>query len=190
MRRLTITSSSVTLLSPNNGAEVSIYNPGFTGSALDGVLVYQLQVTPGTNFGNHILDVQTTTATYDAVFFLPQGTFSWRVQARASNHEWMPWSELPSFTTRTPSVQMTSPADNAKVSGIEPALAWSGTLYALAYHVQVDDQGDFSSPLTNRQTGLTSTRLYPPGATTCRTTGACAVCSKTVNTARGRQPAD
>jgi hypothetical protein len=115
---------------------------------------YQVQVDDSADFASPVVNRYVTLSSYTVYPGLPEGSYSWRVQARDAALNWSGWSSARSLVidTTPPSVPgLSNPADGASTNDTTPWLDWpDSTGSPAAYQVQVDDSADFSSPVLDR----------------------------------------
>ncbi|MFC1525037.1 fibronectin type III domain-containing protein [Planctomycetota bacterium] len=157
----TVIPASVPLLtSPANTAEDQSVTLQLNWSVSTGTppITYTLQVAANGDFGDCQIN-ETATSPHQATL-VTDTAYSWRVMAHniisPSN-----WSEIWTFTTTTqtdiaPSIPvLVSPADSAPDQFLDLTLNWddSSGSQPITYTLQVDDNGDFSSPAISKTTG-------------------------------------
>jgi predicted phage tail protein len=149
---------------PDNGSTPITLRPTFSWSSSAGAVNYSLVVSTYANLSTPVINIKTTGTSYTPTADLPAGkVLYWRVMANGVNPS--AWSTINTITSpRPPSIPvLSSPASNALLTNTSPTLTWKASTVtvgaaALAnYHIQVDDNADFSSPLydDNSLTGST-----------------------------------
>ncbi len=150
---------------PETGQMMNSLRPVFEWRSSPGVVTYTLMVSLSPVFGSTVLKVTVTNPTYQPTKDLPAGkTLYWRVMANGANPS--AWSAGGQFVTpRPPSVPaLLLPGSNALLGGYTTTLQWkasvipTGAALLANYQLQLDDNGDFSSPLIDRN-DLTATSL-------------------------------
>lgn len=113
--------------------------------------MYRVQLDDNADFGSIIIDTTITTVTFAASGLDDGLTCYWRVAAH-NDVGWGDWSSVRSFTTVCPLLDppsLASPADGAVNVTLPIALDWTDVASILQYRLQVDDQSDFSSLVTD-----------------------------------------
>ena len=155
------------LLAPADGATLHSLRPLFDWSDEIGAKGYQLQVSKKSNFSTTVLNVTMNGAAnsqYVPTKDLPANSLLyWRVRTKISATKYGPWSVVYSMTTPlSPSIpNPVSPANNALVTTLTPTLDWSDSTVPAGttfdhYQVQLDDSADFSSPLLDANSNVST----------------------------------
>ncbi len=135
----------------------------FTSDRYDGY--FNIQVDNNASFVSPEFTGSTAALSTSPVTALPDGKYYWRVQA-GNVLGVGPWSKAASFTVDilapgTPT--QISPANDATTTNARQGLTWSAVNGANRYHVQIDNNSDFSSPIYNDDTRTTPS-FTPPAS--------------------------
>jgi hypothetical protein len=152
---------------PANGSIPDSLRPTFRWTASPGAASYSLVISTFSNFTTPLVDITGPDLSYSPTVNLPANVpIYWRVRANGTNTS--AWTSA-SFTSPNPpgSPGLSSPASNAIVYTYTPLLKWNassvpaGSPALASYHLQFDDDADFSSPLYD-QAGLTERTFTVP----------------------------
>lgn len=154
------------LNSPADGAYLFTNRDTFEWGGVLNATGYTLQISGASNFSSILLqaDVPGTQTEYTPSADLPANRLLfWRVRAKNPNYGPGPWSEIRSFNTANPPSipEPIKPGDGKVTTDTSPRLVWksitvpSGTTFEY-YHVQVDENSDFSSPVIDDNATLTT----------------------------------
>jgi len=149
-----------TLLSPENEACIATLTPTLdwtdvTDGGCAGLQDYHLQIADNPDFTG-ASDYYPTSSSYDvtdADGLVDNGTYYWRVSSRDNNGNESDFTVAWSFTTDVsapPVPTLNTPADGACLATLTPSLIWNGVedggcAGLKDYHIQVDDDDEFSS---------------------------------------------
>jgi Zn-dependent metalloprotease len=130
--------------------------PVFTWTTSPGAESYTLILSTSADFSSPLIDLTGTETSYTPITNLPANTpMYWRVRANGSNTS--AWAASSFITPNPPSrPTLSSPANNGLVHNYKPTLTWlastvpAGALALAYYHLQFDDDADFSSPLLDK----------------------------------------
>lgn len=129
------------LISPPDFEVTTNLRPTLTWGSVEGAAYYEVQVWLGSLFW----ETETTTETSftPAGDLVGTGYVSWYVRAYDADGRHTAWSAsrrigLASLPDDVPRLYRTASS---------PTLAWQSVTWATAYHLQIDNNGDFSSPL-------------------------------------------
>ena len=156
------------LLLPDIGFDATTPRPFFDWDAPSGpeaVTGYTIQFSKNAAFTQIVHTGSPLTSQYTPTADLPKNLpLYWRVQTKGANGP-SAWSEIRSFlSANSPSTPAPSlPGNNALITNYLPLFKWSAVTLPTGtdfkhYHLQVDDNADFSSPeindtsITNRTT--------------------------------------
>ena len=127
-------------------------------------MTYRIQVDDDPNFqsllDNAVVDQSTYTAFGNTY---PEGPLYWRVQAIDGSGNALTWSEVRTFTKRSPTVTLTSPINNSTTAGSAP-LRWAPLAYAASYDVEIYKNGDTIGQAANRVYSGNSKQVALPTA--------------------------
>jgi len=154
--------TGVELITPVNMQALLHNRPLFDWDDYAGASGYTIQISRNIAFTLLVTNKIVTPSTYTPTADLPANLeLYWRVQARKSSGGTSNWSEVRTLKTASPPSIPTliSPANNALTTDYTPTLDWAVvTIPAWTtfghYHVQVDDNSDFSSPVSKDVSGL------------------------------------
>ncbi len=136
------------LSSPSNGASGLAQPLSLTWVAVTNADNYNIQISKNTGFSPTVVNDHTVATSYQASGLEDGTTYYWRVGA----HEcvWGSHSSYRSFTTACPLPTppgLTSPSNGATGLSMPFFLDWNDVGGADQYRVQVDNDGNFSSPV-------------------------------------------
>ncbi|MDI6791582.1 MAG: Ig-like domain-containing protein [bacterium] len=161
-----------TLRSPANNTCTNDQTPTFDWDELDSgyhTMYYIFELDGNDNFTDADISVSgltESTYTLPPAYALSEGHYYWRVIAvdEAGNKGY--GHSMLSFTvdlTPPDAPAYVYPTDNCFINDDTPKLDWSEPESALSYQIQIDDDGDFSSPVLNVTADSDSS--LPPGGT-------------------------
>jgi hypothetical protein len=120
---------------------------------------YRIQVDDDSTFSGSLVDEQlvdqATYTSFDKLY--PEGTYFWRVQAVDSAGNGLAWSNVATFTKRSPQVVLISPVGGASVAGTVP-FRWSAQAFASSYDVEVYRNNDVTFSGSNQVFGRGGTK--------------------------------
>ena len=122
--------------------------PGFNWTLVRGARAYEIIIASDSGFSRVVTSQVTNSLSVNLNSPLDDGKYYWRVRAYNGNLEPGRFSQTQSFTidtTAPPAPLLMSPAENAKVS-TRPFFQWERLDTATKYHIEVDNNPDFSSP--------------------------------------------
>ena len=138
------------LLAPKNGSSSTNTRPVFRWQAVAGAVGYCLQIADNPGFVSPLVDETNLTVTqYRHPTPMPDGTYYWHV-AVDEGLGCGPWMETWSTTvTPTPPQrpQLVAPSNNVFLNTNTPTFVWTDVFNAVQYEIQIDDNGNFSSPV-------------------------------------------
>lgn len=115
---------------------------------------YQIEVSTAADFtastDEKVVD-QPFFTPYDRTY--PEGPIYWRVQAIDGSNNDLTLSSVGSLVKESPAVALSWPTDGSTVLGV-PTLQWDPQDHAASYDVQVDNDANFSSPITTVTTKM------------------------------------
>jgi hypothetical protein len=169
-------------LAPTLGVPVSAgftnnRRPSFTWNAVTyapayGTLTYEIQVDNQSTFTSPEFSANgLTTLTATPSADLPaDGVYSWRVRAVNQYGGVGAWSLARTFTldtvAPTTAPALTAPTESALQSLVRPMFSWGAVATATRYELQVDNDGDFTSPeisVSNNTTNYSLTQNLTQG---------------------------
>jgi immune inhibitor A len=137
------------LTSPKDGSSTTNRRPSFQWAALPGATLYHIQIDDDPNFGSLWGEAENTPSrSVTPNIDLPLGVSYWRVRAtNGPNTTWMPtWSVI--ITPAKPgATTLVSPANAALTNDATPVFTWLTTTNGHTYQIQIDNNGDFRSPV-------------------------------------------
>ncbi len=169
------TVNKVELIAPANNTGLTFNLISFDWADFAGAGSYQFQAARMSTFvsSSLVINVTATSSGYTLSTPLPaNSTLYWRVRARVGS-AFTPWSEVWALTTaRPPSTPIPLvPRNRSLLTNYQPTFSWRGSVLpagtTLAYYqIQVDNNGDFSSPeidqnITDGTTFVPATQLSP-----------------------------
>ncbi|MBW7882989.1 MAG: hypothetical protein H3C34_10185 [Caldilineaceae bacterium] len=143
--------------------------PTFTWDRVQGASGYKIQIDNDANFSSPIVDEGTDATSFTPVegglndVLLAGSQYYWRVAMRRSKAVVGQWSPTQTFVKTSVAPTPILPTQNMTVTG-QPTFQWSVVLTPTdtprlatpQYHLQVDDDPTFGSPLINISTQSTS----------------------------------
>jgi CSLREA domain-containing protein len=155
-----------TLVTPIEAEQMLVNRPTFEWDDVPGADDYRIQISNNVGFTSTLTNATVTSSTYTRTADLPFGaTLYWRVRSDGVNGP-SAWSEVRSLiTTNPPSVPtLSSPGNNAKVSGPSPLFNWNdstlpvGVVFDL-YQIQVATSNAFTTIVhDNNVAGITNSQ--------------------------------
>jgi hypothetical protein len=135
---------------PPDGGSTCDTTPTFQWSERSGAASYHIQVDENEDFSSPVISTTTFVARYTPDAALPLGAYYWRVQALSpyGNSDWSPQGQFAIVLT-LPAPSLSSPPEGRSTCGRHPTFEWSPV--SGSYHIQVDDDGDFSSTLIDEE---------------------------------------
>ncbi len=140
----TVPPAAPALITPDDSSEVSDQPLTFSWSAVDGATLYHLRLTRNTPADYYSLGSSFTLPTP-----IVDGSYTWQVRAQDAAGNWSAWSD--EFAFDLFSNPDAAPGLNRYATSTV-TLRWGQVTWATAYHIQIDDHADFSSPLVNDNT--------------------------------------
>ena len=151
------------LSSPSNGSTTDDSTPFFDWGTVSGATSYRIQVDNNSSFSSLEIDQTTSSSSYTPSSALSDDTYYWRVRASNSCGSGS-WSASWSVTTTCPvptTPSLSSPSNGSTTCDTTPYFDWSSVSGATSYHIQVDNNSNFSSPVIDT---TTSNSNYTPGS--------------------------
>ena len=165
-----ISTSTVELLAPSEGAIVETSTISFRWTAVEGASAYHIQIaTPGFSAPQQVI----TDSIVNDNFYLedmPEGEFEWRV--KATNSGFTTTYTSAEFTVKTTAdfseqqVKLFSPSDNFLSSSSDIVLNWGEVEGAIVYRVQILQNDKVVVEKTTSETHLAMN--FPEGQSTWR----------------------
>lgn len=84
---------AVALISPPIDTFITVNQPAFLWHAGEGIVRYQLQVSPSQIFMTKTIDITTSDTTYTTISQIPNSTYFWRVRGQNQDTTWGDWSD-------------------------------------------------------------------------------------------------
>lgn len=157
----TIAPAAPVLKTPANGGIVTAARPAFTWNAAATAARYHIQIALDESFGAVVQENDNVaTTTFTATAALPQGGYWWRVRAKDAAGNWGSFSTPFSFDFNI----QRGPVNNAMSTSQRPTFSWYAYAGTLGYQLQVDDDSDFSSPLTDQPLSAATVSYLTPTA--------------------------
>jgi hypothetical protein len=141
------------ITAPEVGSVPDSLRPEFKWNPSPDASSYTLVVSTYANYASPLINTTVKDIRYQPTRNLPiNKKLYWRVRANGANTS--AWRTA-TFTSPypPPAPVLTSPAHNTRIYSYTPTLSWKASVPAAAappldfYHIQVDDNADFSSPL-------------------------------------------
>ncbi len=160
--------STPSLASPLNNAICRPVNPTLSWNSVSGATSYDVKVDNHESFISPDEELNNITGTSASISGLNTGTtYYWKVRAKNSCDEYSSWSGIRSFSTIDPEPGIpapTSPSDGETCQPLEVTFEWNEGSWAAAYHLEVDDDHHFLSPVYD-QSVIASTSQEVSGLT-------------------------
>jgi len=136
------------LVSPDDASTDTTGTPLFSWSSTANAASYQIQIDKNAGFSSPDLDSTITDTNLTPPTALTDGVYSWRL--RAINPYGTPsgWSAVRTITIDVPPAapDLKKPDDTAISTVAKPTFSWETVANGVNYQIQVDNNGDFSSP--------------------------------------------
>ena len=147
---------------PADGTSSCDPTPGLQWQPVAGATEYQVRITDG-DPSSIVMETELEGTRYTPASALEPGSYFWRVRAR-DDCGWGNWSETWCFAVLAPPVVpvLTNPPHGSSIYETQPIFAWSAAQGASHYHLQVDDQASFGSPVVDREQPGTSYQPADP----------------------------
>ncbi len=152
------------LLTPTDREVTADNTPAFTWEAVANAHHYQIQIDEVATFATPEQNIDVTGLTYTSPALPDQPLYYWRVRGVTSYGDAGPWSAVRRFTvnTKQPAVPtLTAPVNQTNSPDTTPLFRWSAVAGATQYHLWIDDDPGFNSPLTYTPTTATYTLTGP-----------------------------
>ncbi len=143
-----------TKIQPTNNGLTNDPSPFFDWNTVPTATRYQLVVDNNADFTSPELNVQTSNSYYTGHNFV-DNKYYWHVRARDAAGNWGGWSTVWYFTIDTvppPAPSLYLPPSGFEISSKDVSLDWIMFEHISQYHLQVDDNSDFSSPVISHYT--------------------------------------
>ena len=136
-----------------------------------GIEAYHFQVSPNPSFsddpaliaGTFHEDYVPTSVALVSRSVSNTGTMYWRVRALDGAHNFSAWSSVRTFVVDSPTPPdapiLESPPNNSRFAPGSVTFAWKPAARAKYYHLQVDSESDFRSPVDFEHRTITTTRF-------------------------------
>ncbi|MEE9616979.1 MAG: hypothetical protein V3T90_08230, partial [Anaerolineae bacterium] len=132
--------------------------PYFEWLPVNGVDSYYIQVGNNSNFSSLEIEDTTSNHYYSPGVPLSPGTHYWHVRVSGNDQYSSTWSFIIPPTPSAPSPSL--PSNSNSTCNTTPYFAWSPVNGVDSYHIQVDNNSNFSSPEIEDRT---SNHYYTPG---------------------------
>lgn len=154
--------ASPSLATPEDGAQVCESAIAFDWYGVGDATSYRLRVDDDPEFLSPAIDIGTSSTDYTPPTTLTLDTYYWQVNASNMCGAGS-WSTARQFdvitTTIAPALQL--PANGSSSCDDTPTFDWSDTAGATGYHIQIDDNSSFSSPVV---ISTTANSTYTPAS--------------------------
>ncbi|MBP5709658.1 MAG: T9SS type A sorting domain-containing protein [Bacteroidales bacterium] len=143
------TPATMSLSTPANYATINTVSPTLYYNTITGSSYYdyQLDTTPGFNSPSLITGNRSSSYNYAYVYNLRWGTtYYWHMRARDSK-DTTAWTPTWQFTTFSPTMTLTTPANGSLVNGVSTTLYWNDVNGCTYYDSQYDTVPTFNSPV-------------------------------------------
>ncbi len=141
--------SAPSLIALLNNTLTNDNTPAMNWSDVSDAFQYQFQVATTINFILPLtVNITTPNSEYTPIT-LPDGFYYWRVRTQDAAKNWGSWSEVWTFIIDTigPSIpDLLNPSAGEQFENETISFTWNSVLDAVLYHLQIDDDNDFSSP--------------------------------------------
>jgi hypothetical protein len=138
-----------TLSSPVNHSELPGDKITFTWKPICGVVHYHVQLDDEESFIDPVYEDSITTTSFEISDLVEGTTYYWRVRIKYATCGYSRWSDVFNFSILCPQPGvpvLNEPANGAVNIPLDLAyLLWEGVNRADLYHIELDDNDDFSS---------------------------------------------
>ncbi|MBX3037140.1 MAG: trypsin-like serine protease [Anaerolineales bacterium] len=137
------------LRSPRSGGATNNTTPNFVWQRVAGAQSYNIQIANDNNFVSIEHSSNNITGTNYNLATLSEGTYYWRIQANDISGNPGKWSAVRTIiidTTGPAAPTLASPADAFNSPNRVVTFRWQGVIDGVQYHLQIDNNSDFSSP--------------------------------------------
>ncbi len=142
-----------TMISPKDGASMTITRPTFSWAAVTGALAYHFELADNPDFNLPLTgEYSGLKLSYVPPLALPAGVYYWHVSVDAG--EWMPTWTVVITAAKPAQTVLSSPPGGAITNDNTPTVAWLAALNGSTYQVQIDNNLDFSSPQQDVMVGV------------------------------------
>ncbi len=136
------------LSSPKDGVNLLDIDPTFTWLPVPDALEYQLQIDNDSDFSTLEIEQTQTSGTTFTSPALGSGLHFWRMRVNTTKG-WSSWTPAWKFTITSPlpaAPTLASPQNGFLTNNQTPLLSWNNVENGHWYHIQIDNNIDFSSP--------------------------------------------
>ncbi len=131
-----------------SGFVLPVNYPNLIWSVNTSMTAYEIEMDVDADYASPVQNGIVADGRYE-VTGLPDETYYWRVRGQDREGVWSDWTESRTVVVDTvaPAIPgQLSPGDGDFVAEASPDLSWAAVEGVDLYHVQVDDDADFSSP--------------------------------------------
>jgi hypothetical protein len=139
------------MLSPTDGTTTTSTRPTFKWAAVTGAGLYNFELADNPDF----IDPETYSGpnrSYRPPAALDAGMYYWHVNVDGG--DWMPTWTLVITPAKPGRPKLSSPANKAILGDNTPTFDWLASTNGSTYQIQIDDNGDFSSPAQDVTVGV------------------------------------
>ena len=157
--------SGIPTLIPYNPDPTNNKTPTLDWSDVTGAAKYHLQIDDDSEFNSPVVDDNNVLASTYTPSLVTDGTYFWRVSSISEAGDESDFSLVDSFTLDTVALEVPTLVTYSPdpTNNNTPTLDWDDVASAVNYHIQVDDDSDFSSPVVDDSDMLVSN--YTPTST-------------------------
>ena len=132
------------MLSPKDGATTTSTRPTFYWAAVTGAVLYNYELADNPDFIGPVETYSGPNRSFRPVTPLAAGSYYWHVNVDGG--DWMPTWTLVITPAKPGRPKLSSPANRTILGDNTPTFDWQAATNGNTYQIQVDDNGDFSSP--------------------------------------------
>jgi hypothetical protein len=138
---------------PKDGATTTALRPTFAWAAVSGASAYRFELADNPDFTRPLAgEYDGLKRSYVPPLPLTPGMYYWHVNVDGG--DWMPTWTLVITPAKPGRPALSSPANTTITSDNTPTFAWLAALNGSTYQIQIDNNGDFSSPAQDVTVGV------------------------------------
>jgi hypothetical protein len=146
-----------TLVAPINNAVNILISTSLNWGASINAIGYNVQIADNSNFTNPT--IYSNNNLTQPVTLTAGTTYFWRVQSKANANNTSAWSNVNTFTTASPVIQLTvpqliAPANNTINIATNISLVWGVSVNATGYDVEIASNANFINPTSYNITSI------------------------------------
>ena len=132
------------MTSPKDGTTTTSTRPTFEWAAVSGAVEYHFELADNEDFISPVETYTGPNRSYRPVTPLAAGLYYWHVNVDGG--DWMPTWTIVITPAKPGRPALSSPANRTILGDNTPTFEWLAATNGNTYQIQVDDNGDFSSP--------------------------------------------